>query len=67
MSIWVCAKCDHEYDSEQGDMPHGISAGTSLQSLPEDWVCPECGAHKIDFAPIPGSSPRSGDGWTTRG
>ncbi len=64
MSIWVCAACDHEYDSEEGDLPRGVSPGTSLEALPEDWVCPGCGAPKIDYAPIAGSS-RDGSGWAT--
>ncbi len=64
MSVWVCASCDHEYDSENGDLPHGISPGTSLDALPQDWVCPECGAPKIEFAPIAGSS-HDGSGWAT--
>ena len=64
MSVWVCANCDHQYDSEEGDLPHGIGPGTSLDSLPEDWTCPDCGAPKIEFAQIGGSA-RDGSGWTT--
>jgi len=64
MSKWVCAACGHEYDSEQGDLPTGVSAGTSLEALPEDWVCPGCGGPKIDYAKTAGSS-SDGSGWAT--
>ena len=64
MSIWVCANCDHEYDSEEGDLPHGVSPGTGLDALPQDWACPECGAPKIDYAQVAGGS-RDGSGWST--
>jgi len=66
MSVWVCANCDHEYDSDEGDLPRGISAGTTIDNLPQDWVCPECGAPKMEFIEIPSRSIGSGDGWTTR-
>ena len=66
MSVWVCANCDHEYDSEEGDLPHGISAGTALEDLPKDWVCPDCGAPKFDFTRLPGSPLADGSGWSTR-
>ena len=64
MSVWVCANCDYEYDSAQGDLPRGIAAGTSLEQLPQDWTCPECGASKLEFAPLSGGS-SEGSGWTT--
>ena len=66
MSVWVCANCDHEYDSEEGDLPHGIAAGTKLEDLPKDWVCPACGVPKIEFTKIPSPSIDTGDGLTTR-
>ena len=64
MSVWTCAICDHQYDSEEGDLRHGIAPGTALEALPQDWTCPECGASKIEFAQIAGSS-SDGSGWTT--
>jgi len=64
MSIWVCARCDHEYDSEEGDLPQGVSPGTSLDALPQDWECPDCGAPKIDYALVSGNS-HDGSGWAT--
>jgi rubredoxin len=32
-----------------GDPAAGIAAGTRFEDLPEDWVCPECGAAKEDY------------------
>ena len=49
---WRCFVCDHVYDPAKGDPEHGIAPGTSFQDLPEDWVCPLCGAAKNDFRPL---------------
>ncbi len=35
---WVCKLCGYVYD---GEIP--------FESLPEDWVCPLCGAEKSEF------------------
>jgi len=43
--------CGYVYDPALGDPENGIKAGTSFESLPEDWVCPLCGASKADFVP----------------
>jgi len=64
MSVWVCSVCDHQYDSDQGDLSHGVAPGTTLQQLPQDWKCPDCGASKLEFARIAGSG-NNGSGWTT--
>jgi len=31
------------------DPDNGVDAGTSWDDLPEDWVCPLCGAAQEDF------------------
>ena len=41
--------CGYEYDPETGDLEHGIQPGTAFEDLPEDWVCPWCGAAKEYF------------------
>ena len=41
--------CCHIYDEELGDPEDGIPAGTKLEDIPDDWVCPECGVSKFDF------------------
>ena len=46
---YFCSVCGYEYDPEQGDPDGGIRAGTPFAKLPEDWVCPICGATKDMF------------------
>lgn len=46
---YVCSVCGYEYDPELGDVQNGIAPGTAWEDLPEDFVCPECGADKEDF------------------
>jgi rubredoxin len=52
MKKWRCTSCDYIYDPEQGDEEGGIGPGTSFEDLPEDWVCPVCGAAKAEFEKI---------------
>lgn len=49
MKKYVCTVCGYVYDPEKGDLDAGISAGTSFESLPEEWVCPLCGVGKDQF------------------
>ncbi len=51
MKKYVCGVCGYEYDPAAGDPDSGIAPGTAFEDLPEDWVCPVCGASKADFAP----------------
>jgi rubredoxin len=44
-----CDLCSHIYDEAQGDLDSGIAAGTLWADIPDDWVCPICGAGKEDF------------------
>jgi flavin reductase (DIM6/NTAB) family NADH-FMN oxidoreductase RutF/rubredoxin len=46
---YVCSSCGHVYDPTEGDPDAGIPAGTRFEDLPEDWVCPVCGAAKSEF------------------
>ena len=41
--------CGYVYDPNEGDHEHGIAMGTSFGDLPDDWVCPQCGAGKDIF------------------
>lgn len=50
MQKYVCGVCAYEYDPEQGDPDHEIEPKTPFEELPEDWVCPVCGAEKAEFA-----------------
>jgi rubredoxin len=46
---WECTICGYVYDPAVGDPEHGVKAGTPFEALPEDWVCPVCGAGKDQF------------------
>lgn len=47
---YVCDLCGWVYDEELGDPDNGIAAGTKFEDLPEDFVCPLCGAGKDSFS-----------------
>ncbi|MEN6384851.1 MAG: rubredoxin [Phycisphaerales bacterium] len=51
MQKYQCLLCSYVYDPEAGDPDNGIEPGTEFTDLPEDWVCPECGAPKDEFEP----------------
>jgi rubredoxin len=51
MKKYVCDVCGYIYDPAEGDADGKISAGTSFENLPDDWVCPMCGAGKDSFSP----------------
>jgi len=40
------------YDPGKGDPDSDIDPGTPFADLPDDWVCPMCGAAKSDFEPV---------------
>ncbi len=46
---YVCTVCGYVYDPEEGDPDSDISPGTSFDEIPDDWICPVCGASKDAF------------------
>lgn len=54
MDKWQCIPCGYIYDPAVGDPDHGIEPGTPFESIPEDWVCPVCGATKDQFEKVEG-------------
>ena len=46
---YECTICGYVYDPGVGDTEHGIKPGTAFENLPEDWLCPVCGAPKDQF------------------
>ena len=52
MKKYECIVCGYVYDPEEGDPDNGIEPGTAFEDLPDDWVCPDCGAGKEDFEPL---------------
>ena len=49
MANYKCSVCGYVYDPEKGDPDGGIKPGTPFEELPDDWVCPVCGASKDEF------------------
>jgi rubredoxin len=44
-----CRFCSHVYDEALGDPDSGLAPGTRYEDIPDDWMCPECGAAKSDY------------------
>lgn len=51
MKKWRCIVCNYIYDPAVGDPDNGVPPGTSFENIPDDWVCPLCGAGKDEFEP----------------
>lgn len=51
MSKYECV-CSYVYDPANGDPDNGVKPGTAFKDLPEDWVCPVCGATQDNFTEI---------------
>ena len=49
MARWECIICGYVYDEVAGAPDDGIEPGTRWGDVPEDWLCPDCGAVKEDF------------------
>jgi rubredoxin len=49
MAKWKCLVCGYVYDPAKGDEDGGVPPGTAFEDIPDDWVCPECGAEKSEF------------------
>jgi hydroxylamine reductase len=52
MKKYRCTLCAYIYDPEKGDPDNGIAPGTAFEDLPDDWLCPECGATKAEFVEL---------------
>ncbi len=52
MKKYICDLCNWVYDEEKGDPDNGITPGTKFEDLPEDFVCPLCGAGKEQFTKV---------------
>ncbi|HHE07400.1 MAG TPA: rubredoxin [Chlorobaculum parvum] len=49
MEQWKCNICGYIYNPETGDPEGKIPEGTSFEDLPDNWMCPVCGAGKGNF------------------
>ena len=52
MKKYVCSICGYVYDEAKGDPDNGIAPGTKWEDLPDDFVCPLCGADKDVFEEV---------------
>jgi len=52
MAKYECTVCGYIYDPDLGDPDGGVDAGTPFEELPDDWVCPVCGAGKDQFEKV---------------
>ena len=51
MTRYICNVCGYVYDPAEGDPDGGIKPGTRFEDIPDNWVCPVCGADKSNFSP----------------
>ncbi len=49
MTKWECEVCGYIYDPNKGDPDNGVEPDTPFEDLPDDWVCPVCGAGQNEF------------------
>jgi glutamate synthase domain-containing protein 2/rubredoxin len=54
MAVYRCDVCDYLYDEEKD--------GAAWKDLPDDWVCPICGASRAYFSPVGETTADSGAG-----
>ena len=52
MEKYICEMCGWVYDPAAGVPGEDIAPGTPFASLPDDFVCPDCGAVKEHFSPV---------------
>ena len=52
MAKYQCTVCGYIYDPELGDPDGGIKPGMPFEKIPDDWVCPICGASKDQFEEV---------------
>jgi 3-phenylpropionate/trans-cinnamate dioxygenase ferredoxin reductase subunit len=49
---WICENCGFIFELSEGDPAGGVPPGTPFEAIPNDWVCPVCGAAKSQFGPL---------------
>ena len=52
MDSYRCNICGYIYDPAEGDPDGGIAPGTPFDQIPDDWLCPVCGAPKSEFEKV---------------
>jgi len=49
---YECDTCGYVYDLKEGDTEGCVASGTRWEDIPDDWVCPNCGAGKEEFTKV---------------
>ena len=50
---YECPGCGYSYDQSRGDVREGFAPETPFNSIPESWVCPDCGVReRNEFRPL---------------
>lgn len=49
---YMCTVCGWVYDEDLGDPENNIEEETIFEEIPDDWICPLCGAEKEDFEEV---------------
>ena len=52
MQDYQCGICGYLYEPANGDPAGNIPPNTAFENLPDDWVCPICGAGKDQFTAV---------------
>ena len=52
MKAFKCALCGYVYDPAVGAPDGGVEPNTAFEDIPDDWVCPVCGAGKDQFEEV---------------
>lgn len=52
MDNYECKLCGYVYAPADGDPDNNVAPGTAFKDVPEDWVCPICGAGKEEFEKV---------------
>ena len=52
MAKWECLVCGYICEPEKGDPDGNAPPGTPFEKIPDDWVCPNCGADKTQFKKV---------------
>ena len=58
MREFCCSVCGYVYSEAKGIPEAGIAPGTKWEDLPDDWVCPLCGATKAEFQEKGAAAPK---------
>lgn len=52
MRPFRCVVCGYVYGPKVGDPENNVPPGTPFSDLPDDWLCPLCGAGKSLFTAV---------------